>query len=60
MRMVGEDGLTIAVSIPKPVIEKAARERGLSIPEFVERYRAVATYDGFDGVHYTFMPAEGD
>ncbi len=54
MRAEGENGLSIRVSMPKDVIDKAARERGLSIADFIKQYRAVATYDSFDGIHYTF------
>ena len=57
MRTAGEDGLSIVVALPKIVVQRAARERGLSLSEFLDKYRAVAVYNGFEGIHYTFEPA---
>jgi len=54
MRAVGQDGLNIVVSIPRVVIEREAEKHGLTIPEFLEQFKAVAQYDNFEGVHYTF------
>ena len=54
MRSVGENGLNIIVSIPRLVIEREAGKRGLTIGGFLERFKAVAQFDNFDGVIYTF------
>lgn len=54
LRATGREGATIEVSIPKAVIERAAKRCGLSITEFIERYQAVAHYNNFDGVYYRF------
>lgn len=54
MRSLGENGLNIVVSIPRVVIEREAEKRGLTIGEFLERFKAVAQFDDFDGVMYTF------
>ncbi|MBA7664597.1 hypothetical protein ES703_72658 [subsurface metagenome] len=54
MRAVGQDGLNIVVSIPRVVIEREAEKHGLTIEKFLERFRAVAQYDNFEGVRYTF------
>jgi len=54
MRAVGQDGLNIVVSIPRVVIEREAEKYGLTIPEFLEQFKAVAQYDNFEGVRYTF------
>lgn len=54
MRAVGADGLNIVVSIPRVVIEREAEKYELTIEKFLEQFRAVAQYDNFDGVHYTF------
>ena len=54
MRAVGENGLNIIVSIPRVVIEREAERRGLTVREFLEQFKAVAQYDSFDGVFYTF------
>lgn len=58
MRTLGEDGLNIVVSIPRIVIEREAEKREITIGEFLERFRAIARFDNFDGVHYTFEPRE--
>jgi len=54
MRAVGQDGLNIVVSIPRVVIEREGRQRGLTIEEFLQQCRAVAYYNGFGGVLYRF------
>ncbi len=54
MRALGEGGLNIVVSIPRVVIEREAEKHGLTITEFLEQFKAVAQYDNFEGVHYTF------
>lgn len=56
MRAVGEEGLNIIVSIPRQVIEREARKHGLTITDFLNSFRAVALYDGFEGIRYTFEP----
>ena len=45
------------VTLPYEVVEREARRRGVDIEEFIENYRAVAQYDNFEGIHYTFEPA---
>lgn len=57
MRSQGRDGLNTVVSLPPAVIEREARKRKLTIQEFLERFVAIAQYDNFDGVFYTFKPA---
>ena len=47
IRTTGEDGLNIVVSIPRIVIEKEARQRGLTIEQFIKQYFAVAQYNSF-------------
>lgn len=54
MRAQGEGGLNTVVSIPRAVIEREAEKRGLSVPEFIKRHRAVAHYNSFEGVFYSF------
>jgi len=54
MRAVGQDGLNIVVSIPRVVIAREAEKRGLTIGEFLDQFKAVAQFDNFDGVIYTF------
>ena len=54
MNAVGHDGLTTTVAIPPEVIDRKAREVGLSPEEFIKQYHAIAQYNGFEGVLYTF------
>lgn len=54
IRTTGEGGLNIIVSIPRIVIEKEARQQGLTIEQFIEQYHAVAQYNSFEGIHYMF------
>jgi len=46
------------VTMPYEIVEREARRRGLSLTEFLEKYQAVAHYDNFDGVIYTFEEAK--
>ena len=59
MRAVGQDGLNIVVSIPRVVIEREAEKCGLTIGEFLDQFKAVAQYNSFEGVLYTFEEIEG-
>jgi len=54
IRTTGEDGLNIIVSMPRIVIEKEARQKGLTIKQFIGQYHAVAQYNSFEGVRYMF------
>jgi hypothetical protein len=58
VRTVGTGGYEVLV--PKEVIERAARKRGLPVAEFLAKYRLVHLYDDFekcDGI-YKFEPAQ--
>jgi len=44
----------IEVTFPFEVVEREARKVNLTVEEFCEQYTAVALFDGFDGVFYTF------
>ncbi len=48
----------ITVAIPFEVIERQASMRGLTVAEFVEQYVAVAEFNSFEGIHYTFKKVE--
>lgn len=54
MRAVGDGGLNTVVSIPPEVIRREAEKRGLTVPEFLGQFDAVAQYDNIEGVLYTF------
>ena len=45
---------SLVVTFPYEVVDREARKRNLTIHEFLERFIAVAQYNSFDGVHYTF------
>lgn len=49
----------IAVAIPYEVIERQAALHELSVEDFIDQYVAVAEYNSFEGIHYTFQKAEG-
>lgn len=51
---VGDRAKSVEVTFPYEVVEREARKRGLTIPEFLEQYQVVAEYDNFEGVHYHF------
>jgi len=50
----------ITVAIPFEVIERQATMRGLTVDEFVEQYVAVAEFNSFEGIHYTFKEVRKD
>lgn len=54
MNIVGKEGATTTVAIPPEVIDRKAEEAGLSSEEFIRCYKAIAHYNNFDGVFYTF------
>jgi hypothetical protein len=54
MNIVGKDGATTTVAKPPEVIDLKAEEFGLRPEEFIRCYTAVAHYDNFDGIFYTF------
>ena len=45
---------SLEVTFPYEVVEREAGSRGLTIPEFLKQFHAVAEYDNFEGVIYTF------
>ena len=53
MRMAGR-GNAVEVTIPLLVIEREARKNGLTVTEFVKGFRAIAHFDSFEGIYYTF------
>lgn len=61
MNGVGKNSATTTVAIPPEVIERKAEEAGLRPEEFTRCYRAIAHYNNFDGIFYTFeRVADGD
>lgn len=56
---VNHDKNTLKVTFPYPVVEREARRRGLTVEQFLVKFKARAEYNGFDGVHYTFIERKG-
>lgn len=54
LRMAIPGSKTVEVTFPFEVVEREARKRGLSIKDFLKLYHAIAHYDNFDGVFYSF------
>lgn len=49
---------TIVSTLPPDIVERAARKRGLSLPEFIERYEVEFLYDGVEGAYLHFVEKE--
>lgn len=60
MRQQGREKQNVVVSIPPEIMEKEARIRNLSVEEFIDKFRVVASFNGFEGVLYKFVPASED
>ena len=57
IRMVGDGG--IEASIPKEVVEQAARKEGMSLEDFIKSHRILHLYNDFTdfAAAYRFVPA---
>lgn len=51
---------TIEVTFPYEVVERQARLHGLTVPEFLQQFQAVAHFNNFEGVRYTFEKQDND
>ena len=56
MQATGADGETIRVSVPRDVVRKEARKFGLSIKQFLKKYRIEWRYNSFAGAYALFVP----
>ena len=54
IRMPVKGRKSFVVTLPYEVVDREARKRQLTILELIEKFQVVATYDNFEGVHYTF------
>jgi len=50
----GSNKKTIEVTLPYVVIAREAEKRGLTVDEFLVKFIAIAEYNNFAGIHYTF------
>ena len=48
---------SINVTMPYEVIAREAEKANISVDEFLAGFVAVAEYDNFDGIRYTFKEA---
>lgn len=48
----------VSVAIPYEVIERQASMRNMTVATFIEKFVAVAEYNNFEGVRYTFKESE--
>jgi len=49
---------SVKVTFPYEFIEREARKFGLTIEQFLATYQAIAQYNSFDGVFYSFEKEE--
>ena len=50
---------SVNVTMPYEVIQREADKRQLSVKDFIAHFVAVAEYDNFDGIRYTFKEVGG-
>ncbi len=50
---------SLEVTFPWVVAEKEAKTLGLTVDQFIKKYRVIAQYNGFGGVHYIFRKIRG-
>jgi hypothetical protein len=58
MQTVGNIDSTARTSVPMDVIEREAKNRSLSVQDFVRTHKVQWAYNGFDGVWVTFIPID--
>lgn len=54
MRATGQDGANVVVTIPPAFLQREADKHNMTIVQFIRKYKAVAHYNGMDGVLYKF------
>ncbi len=55
IRKVGPGGRYYEVAMPREVIEREARRRGLDLEEFIRTHEVECLYDNFEGIIYRFV-----
>jgi len=58
MQATGADGDTVRVSVPREVVEKEARRRGMDIKDFVKHFRVQWLFNGIEGAWARFIPVD--
>ena len=54
INLVGREGLTTTVAIPREIVQRAAEKANLTFKEFIETHQAVLIYNAFDGAFIRF------
>jgi len=60
MQATGAGGKTIRTSVPSEVVEKEARRLGITVKEFIQHFRVMWLYNGFEGAWAKFVAKEFD
>lgn len=60
VRLIGKNGRTIGVSVPREVFEREVRKLGLPLKNATEKIEAVWRYNSFDGLYLKFEEVEKD
>jgi len=58
MQATGASGDTIRTSVPREVVAREARRRGMTITQFVKYFKVQWLYNGFEGAWAKFVPRE--
>ena len=58
MQATGAGGKTIRTSVPSEVVEKEARRLGLTVKEFINHFKVMWLYNGFEGAWAKFVSRE--
>lgn len=58
MRQLVKGAKHISVAIPYEVIERQASLHNMTVADFVKNFVAIAEFNSFEGVHYTFQRVE--
>ncbi len=58
MREVVPGRKHITVAIPYEVVQRQAEILGITVGQFLKDYLAVAEYNNFDGIRYTFRRSD--
>jgi len=58
LRCAVPNAKSIEVTFPYEVVEREATIHGMTVQEFIQQFEALAEYNSFEGVRYTFKRRE--
>ena len=58
MQATGKGGETIRTSVPRAVVAREAKRRGMLVKEFIKKFRVEWSFNGFAGAYAQFVPKE--